>query len=163
MKKENSQDTHRIQYISTLVTKKLNETLSPAHLVFASSHLYGVAQNAALLAGMRRQNVELACIAGLLHDLYKFSTGTVERHAEDGAAFVRPLLEDSGLFKKQEIEAICGAIYFHSDKARRHLPLDEVLKDADVLNTVLSTGGMIVSKKQASRWESLCKEFNFIV
>ncbi|MDO4804266.1 MAG: HD domain-containing protein [Lachnospiraceae bacterium] len=158
MNNKQSQDTSRIDYISALVTDMLTETLTPSRLAFAASHLFGVAQNAALLAGMRNQDVELSYIAGLLHDLYKFTANVVDRHAEDGAAFVKPLLQDSGLFSQKEVETVCGAIYFHSDKAHRHLPMDEILKDADVLNTVLSKGGRIVSARQAARWEILCKE-----
>lgn len=151
--------TARIDYFTELVSQKLADTLSPTDMIEASSHLFGVAQNAALLAGMRGQNVELAYIAGLLHDLYKFTTGNVYRHAEEGAAFAKPLLRDSALFSEKEIETLCGAIYYHSDKAHRHLPFDEVLKDADVMQTVLSSGACVVSRKQAARWENLKKEF----
>ena len=153
--------TTRIDYISELVTEKLAESLSSSDQIWASSHLFGVAGNAALLAGMRGQDIELAYIAGLLHDLYKFTTKTVDRHAEDGAAFAKPLLEESGLFSQKETESVCGAIYFHSDKAHRHLPLDEILKDADVMQSVLASGACDVSRKQAARWESLKKEFGF--
>ena len=151
----------RIDYISRLVTQKLRETLSPAEQISSAAHLFGVAQNAALLAGMRGQNVELACIAGLLHDLYKATTGNVLYHAEEGSAYVKPILKDSGLFTDREIETVCGAIYFHSDKANRHLPLDEILKDADVMNTVLSKGARVVTSKQKVRWANLQKEFGF--
>ncbi len=153
--------TARIDYIAGLVTDMLEDRVPSGERIWAASHLFGVADHAALLAGMRAQNIELAYITGLMHDLYKFTTGIVERHAENGAAFARPLLEKSGLFSAKEIETICGAIYYHSDKAHRHLPFDEILKDADVMQTVLSSGTRVVSKKQSDRWKSLKKEFGF--
>ena len=163
--------TARIDYIAGLVTDMLEDRVPSGERIWAASHLFGVADHAALLAGMRAQNIELAYIAGLMHDLYKFTTGNVERHAEEGAAFARPLLDKSGfarplldksgLFSPKEIETICGAIYYHSDKAHRHLPPDEILKDADVMQSVLSSGTCVVSRKQSERWKSLKKEFGF--
>ncbi len=160
-KKYNDPYTDRINYIAELVTRMLEESVSSGERIWAASHLFGVADHAALLAGMRGQNVELAYISGLMHDLYKFTTGNVAGHDKKGAEFARPLLEASAMFSEKEIEAICGAIYYHSDKAHRHLPLDEILKDADVMQSVLSTGARVISRKQSQRWNTLKNEFNF--
>ena len=159
-KQNMSKNTARIDYITALAVEKL-QPLSSAVQIEASSHLFGVAQSAALLAGMRGEDIELAYIAGLLHDLYKFTTSDVYEHAEKGAAYAKPLLERSGLFTSKEIETICGAIYFHSTKDKRHLPFDEILKDADVMQSVLASGAMVVSRKQDARWKALRKEFSF--
>lgn len=40
-------------------------------------HLYGVAQACALLAKKRKENMELAVIAGMLHDIYSYATRVV--------------------------------------------------------------------------------------
>lgn len=44
-------------------------------------HLYGVSQACALLALKREENVELAVIAGMLHDIYSYANMDSQDHA----------------------------------------------------------------------------------
>ena len=100
-------------------------------------HLYGVAQLCGLLALRRHEDTELAMISGLLHDLYTYETSEREDHAPVGADYASGLLRTTGLFLDHEIETISHAIYCHSDKASVNSALDEILKDADVLQHYL--------------------------
>ena len=95
-------------------------------------HLYGVAQAAAMIAMKRGEHVELAMAAGMLHDIYTYSTMDSREHGPKGAAMAREMLTELGSFDDAEIDLICQAIACHSDKAGVHGPLDEVLIDADV-------------------------------
>ena len=104
---------------------------------FGYVHLYSVSQMCALLAMKRQQNVELAAVAGLLHDVYAYKTGSREDHAHRGAAMAKAILQELNLFSEEEIGMISGAIYHHSDKDAVGSPFDEVLKDADVLQHFL--------------------------
>ena len=54
----------------------------------AVSHLHGVA-----LAKKRGEDAALATMAGLLHDLYAYKSGSYDDHARLGAEYARKLLE----------------------------------------------------------------------
>jgi len=100
-------------------------------------HLYGVSAAAALLALRRGENVLLAAVAGMLHDLSTYEDGTSERHAERSARRAADLLRSLDTFTDSEIGVVCSAISRHGDKAARHGSFDELLKDADVLEHLL--------------------------
>jgi len=55
-------------------------------------HLYGVAQSSALIALKRRENAELATMAGMLHDIYSYAKMDTEDHAHKGAILAREIL-----------------------------------------------------------------------
>ncbi|MBP3541386.1 MAG: HD domain-containing protein [Clostridia bacterium] len=100
-------------------------------------HLYGVAQACALLAVRRGVEAELAVIAGMLHDLHAYAAMDARDHAPKSAEMARTLLQELDWFREDEIAAVCTAIARHSDKQTVHGPLDEVLKDADVMQHML--------------------------
>ena len=122
-------------------------------------HLYGVAQACALLAKKRKQNSELAVIAGMLHDIYSYATMDALDHAHKGAVLAREILEALKIFTDEEISVICTAIYNHSDKAIVHGALDEILKDADVMQHVLYNPLFYVKEHEQERFEFLMSEF----
>jgi HD superfamily phosphodiesterase len=97
-------------------------------------HLYGVSVFAILLARKRGLDEELAGAAGMLHDLWSYTSGNAINHAAPGAELSRRILAEVGGFSKDDIETIYTAILYHSDKAAVHSPFDELLKDADVLH-----------------------------
>lgn len=122
-------------------------------------HLYGVSQACALIAMKRGEDKELAVIAGMLHDIWTYSKMDPREHAHKGAAMAREILKSMGTFEDQEIDKICHAIYYHSGKGIRQDPLDEVLKDADVLQHCLSNPLKEPEVKEYARFENLKKEF----
>ena len=125
-------------------------------------HLYGVSQACALLALKRNENVELATIAGMLHDISSYVNMDSDDHAHRGAELSRSMLHSLELFEENEIEVICMAIYHHSDKAVFHNPLDEILKDADVMQHVLYNPLFAVKEQEKVRFAALQAEFAFL-
>ena len=124
-------------------------------------HLYGVAQACAMLAIKRKEDVELAVIAGMLHDVYSYANMDSCDHAHKGVEMAKDILEQSGLFTELEQDKICMAIYNHSDKSVVHDPLNEVLKDADAMQHYLYNPLFEVKQNEAARVESLRLEFDF--
>ena len=125
----------------------------------AMNHLHGVSFAAVIIAKKRGQNPELAAMAGLLHDVFAYKRGSYEDHAHLGAAYVRKLLEKAELTTPEETEIICSAIWHHSDKEVIDSPMDEVLKDADVLHHTLDDPTREVKEHERDRYENLCREF----
>lgn len=125
-------------------------------------HLYGVSQACALIAQKRRENTELAIVAGMLRDIYSYSAMDPIDHAHKGAKMAHALLTPLRLFTDQEITLICTAIYHHSDKSAVHGPLDEILKDADVMQHVLYNPLLGISPHEQQRYRHLVGEFGLI-
>ena len=123
-------------------------------------HLYGVAQAAAMIAMKRGENVELAIAAGMLHDIYTYSQMDSWEHGPKGAVMAREILEHLSLFSVKEIDLICGAIACHSDKAGKHMPLYEVLIDADVWQHYLYHPNLHHYAHENERIIRLKKEFS---
>lgn len=120
-------------------------------------HMTSVSEIAGSLARLRGVDEELARIAGYYHDLWAVETGIRKDHAHHGATRARELLENAKaldaapLFTKKELDDICAAIYFHSDKDLVHLSLGEVLKDADLLDRFLDSPDYDPGKKSRER------------
>ena len=138
-----------------LLNMKDNEERRCAYL-----HLYGVSQASALLSIKRKENAELAVIAGMLHDIYSYATMDSRDHAHKGAEMARCILDSLSIFTEDEIKLICTAIYNHSDKSMEHGPIDEILKDADVMQHVLYNPLFDIKEHEKKRFESLKKEFD---
>lgn len=122
------------------------------------AHLHGVALAAAILAKKRGENVELATMAGLLHDLYAYKSGSYDDHAHLGAGYARKVLEKLKLTTPDETDIICTAIYNHGGKEVIDAPMDEILKDADVLHHTLNDPTKKVKEHEKERYEKLCVE-----
>lgn len=127
------------------------------------AHLHGVALAAAILAKKRREDAELAAMAGLLHDLYAYKSGSYDDHAHLGADYVRKVLKKLEITTDEETEIICSAIYHHDSKDTVDGPIDEILKDADVLHHTLADPTKEVKEHEKDRYEKLCAELGFTV
>ena len=124
---------NRIETVRAEVDKLIEKNDNAEIKRTAYVHLYGVAQACALIAAKRGLNSELAVIAGMLHDIYAYTSGDRINHAQRGAAMCRGLMTDMRIFTYDEIKTVFSAVYHHSDKASVHEPFDELLKDADVM------------------------------
>lgn len=124
----------------------------------AIAHLHGVALAAALLAKKRGENAELATMAGLLHDLYAYKSGSYDDHAPLGAEYARQLLDKLSLITEEETDIICSAIGHHDSKAEIDGPMEEILKDADVIHHSLSDPTKEVKAHEQTRYAKLCAE-----
>ena len=73
----------------------------------AIAHLHGVSLAAVMIAKKRGENAELAAMAGLLHDVYAYKSGSYEDHAHKGADLARDILTEMDIVTKEEMDAIC--------------------------------------------------------
>jgi len=125
----------------------------------AVAHLHGVSLAAAIIAKKRGEDPELAAMAGLLHDLYAYNSGSYDDHARKGADLAKKVLSDLGSVSNNEIDTICSAIWHHNDKENTDSPMDEVLKDADVIDHSLTDPTKAVKEHEMERFLRLCEEF----
>lgn len=128
----------------------------------AVAHLHGVALAAAILAKKRGENAELATMAGLLHDLYAYKSGSYDDHAHLGAEYARKLLAKLEMTTPEETETICSAIWHHDNKAEMHAPMEEILKDADVIDHSLADPTKEVKAHEQARFAKLCEELGLV-
>ncbi len=84
---------------------------------------------------------------------------TIDDHAHLGAELARKILKKLELTNEAETEQICSAIYHHDDKLTVDSPMDEVLKDADVIHHCMNDLSKQVKEKEQARFEKLCNEF----
>ncbi|MBR3841148.1 MAG: HD domain-containing protein [Erysipelotrichales bacterium] len=150
----------RIENVRKVVDEIVLNIVDAEERRCAYLHLYGVSQACALLAMKRQENIELATIAGMLHDIYSYANMDSKDHAHKGAEMARDILVSLNEFSEEEINLICTAIYNHSDKLDIHGVLDEILKDADVMQHVLYNPLFSVKANEQKRFDSLKVEFN---
>ena len=149
----------RLKELRKYVDQELEKMPDPEKWTSAVVHLYGVSLAATMLAKKRGLDPELASMAAMLHDLYAYRSGSYEDHAHKGAELAREVLGTLGLTTAEETETICSAIYHHDDKQVTDGPLDEVLKDADVVHHCMNDLSKAVKDKEKSRYEAICREF----
>ena len=128
----------------------------------AVAHLHGVSLAAVMIAKKRGENAELAAMAGLLHDLHAYKSGSYDDHAHKGADYTRKVLSELGITDERETEIICSAIWHHDSKDVVDSPMDEILKDADVIHHSLGDPTKDVKEHEKVRYEKLCREFGII-
>ena len=97
-------------------------------------HMASCARIGYLLAETRGIDPDLASFACTVHDYGRIITGKQEGHADAGYLPVKAFLRVTGLFSEIEIEEIAMAVKNHSKKGEIGTPLDEIVKDADVLD-----------------------------
>ena len=134
----------RLKELRAYVDKKLNKIDDEDKRISATAHLYGVSLAAQILAKKRGLDPELAAMAGMLHDMHAYKTGSYDDHAHKGAELAREILGELKLTDAGETELICSAIY---------------LKDADVIHHCFNDVSKPVKEKEQARYESVCKEF----
>lgn len=122
-------------------------------------HLYGVSQACTMIALKRNENVELATIAGMLHDIYTYSMMDSKNHAHKGSVMAKKILNSLSIFNETEIDLISRAIHHHSNKESKHSSFDEVLIDADVLQHCLYNPFYEVAAHEKERFSNLKIEF----
>ena len=149
----------RLKDLRQYVDKKLNKMEDEDKRTSAIAHLYGVSLAAQMIAKKRGLDPELAAMAAMLHDLHAYKTGSYDDHAHKGADLARQILGELGLTNAEETDAICSAIYHHDDKLIVDSPMDEALKDADVIHHCMNDLSKAVKEKEQARFVSLCEEF----
>ena len=145
---------HR-KYVNSVLYKMEDEDKRTSAIV----HLNGVALAATMLAKKRGFDPEIAAMAGVLHDLHAYKTGSYDEHEHKGAELAREILEELELTNPEETDMICSAIYHHGDKLVVDGEFDELLKDADVISHTLNDPTKDIKDKEKVRFEKLCDEF----
>ena len=152
----------RLKELRAYVDSELNAMENPDKRTSAIVHLYGVSLAATMIAKKRGLDPELASMAAMLHDLYAYKSGSYDDHAHTGADLAREILGRLGLTTPEETDIICSAIYHHDDKHIVDSPMDEALKDADVIHHCMNDLSKAVKDKEKARFESLCREFGMV-
>ena len=104
-------------------------------------HLYGVSAICAMLALQRGLDPTLCAVAGMLHDIWNYKVGDSPDHGRLSAIEAEKIMNNVGSFTTREIAAVYLAISRHSDKDSINGEMDELLKDADVLQHYLYNPG----------------------
>ena len=149
----------RLKELRKYVDAELNRMEDEDKRTSAIAHLYGVSLAATMIAKKRGFNPEIAAMAAMLHDLHAYKTGSYDDHAHKGADLAGEVLGELKLTDEAETEMICSAIYHHDDKLITDSPMDEVLKDADVIDHCLKDASKAVKEKEQVRFDKLCAEF----
>ncbi|HCM28518.1 MAG: metal-dependent phosphohydrolase [Treponema sp. GWB1_62_6] len=97
-------------------------------------HMVGCAKIGLSLAGRRGVDPDLAAMACAVHDFGRIITGINEGHAEAGYGPVQEFLAKLGFVTEDEIRQIAIAVKNHSRKGEIGSPLEELVKDADLID-----------------------------
>ena len=152
----------RLKELRKYVDAELNKMEDVDKRTSAIAHLYGVSLAATMIAKKRGLDPEIASMAAMLHDLHAYKTGSYDDHAHLGADLAREILGELKLMDGAETDMICSAIYHHDYKFVTDSPMDEVLKDADVIHHSLGDPTKEVKAHEQARFEQLTKEFGFV-
>ena len=120
-------------------------------------HIGSCAGIGQLLALKRGDDTELAAIACAVHDYGRLVTGKQANHAENSYAPLKEFLSECGFFSAQEIEILAQAAKCHSNKHEVGTPLQEIVKDADVLDCY-HYGQELSRPEQRQRLEQVYRE-----
>jgi len=120
-------------------------------------HISSCARLGYLLAEVRGVDPELASCACAVHDYGRIITGKQKCHAEAGYLPGKEFLKRTGLFSDDEVEQLALAIRNHSKKSEIGTPMEEIVKDADVLD-FYQYGFGFEREEQRLRYEKLAGE-----
>lgn len=120
-------------------------------------HMASCARLGYLLAMERGVDPDMASFACAVHDYGRIITGKQKGHAEAGYEPVQEFLQRTGLFQEEEIKEIALAVKNHSKKGETGTPLEEIVKDADVLD-FHQYGFRYDRKEQQERLEKLIQD-----
>ena len=151
----------KLKELREYVDDELNRMDDAGKHISAVAHLYGVSLAATMIAKKRGLDPEIASMAAMLHDLHAYKSGSYDDHAHKGADLARKILNELKLTNEVETDMICSAIYHHDDKLVVDSPMDEVLKDADVIHHCMNDLSKPVKEKERARFDKLCAEFGF--
>ena len=124
-------------------------------------HLASSARLGYLLAVARGVDPELAACACAVHDYGRIITGKQEGHAEAGYLPGKEFLRRTELFTEEEIEQLALAIKNHSRKSEIGTPIEEIVKDADVID-FYQYGFGFSREEQRLRYEKLAAEIKLV-
>ena len=148
----------RVSQVEAFVFERFNEIEDAKWRTRAVYHSHGVSLLCVLLAKKRGLDPETAAIAGLLHDFYAYERRDYTDHAHLGAARAGEILKSLALTTPEEDALITSAIYHHDDLTLVDGPMDELLKDADLIDNAMSHPAREVKENEAERIGRLREE-----
>ena len=116
--------------------EKLVSTKRDQPIEWERIHMASCAKLGYLMGEKRGIDPILAAAACAVHDYGRILNGVQEGHAEYGYEPVMLFLRGTELFNEDEISAIGLAVKNHSKKGKIGEPLEEIVKDADILDFV---------------------------
>jgi uncharacterized protein len=120
-------------------------------------HMISCAKVGYMLAAERDLDPELAACACAVHDFGRIITGSQVNHGQVGFAPVQQFLRETNLFTEDEILMIARTVANHSKKGEVGTPLEELVKDADLIDYA-SYGQVFKRQEQIDRYERLSKK-----
>lgn len=112
-------------------------------------HLISCGKIGQILAIKRGADPELAAIACSVHDYGRIVTGKQKNHATHGYEPLKKFLTDCGCFSPEEIEVLAQAAKNHSNKSEIGALIEEIVKDADVLDC--HQYGLLLEREEQNR------------
>lgn len=97
-------------------------------------HMASCAKLGYLMAEERGADPIIASCACAIHDYGRIITGKQAGHAEAGYLPVQSFLRSTDLFTEEEIDIMSMAVKNHSKKSEVGNIIEEIVKDADVLD-----------------------------
>ena len=143
--------------LDVIAQQKNNEGERDYPLHWERLHLASCAQIGQWLAVKRGVNQEMAALACSLHDFGRIVTGKQKNHAENGYEPVKNFLLQQDCFSSEECEQLALAVKHHSNKDIVGTPLEEIVKDADVLDC-FQYGQELTRPEQRERLEKVRTE-----
>lgn len=124
-------------------------------------HASSTAQIGRMLAIKRGIDTDIAAIACYLHDIGRIMTGKQEGHAAAGEIPTKEILSRFAI-TGEIANDITASVVHHSLKEEKGSPLEELVKDADVIDCALY--GIFFNKEGFMRRLSYCqKEIGIII
>lgn len=117
-------------------------------------HIVSCAKIGYMMAEERGVDPIIAAAACACHDYGRIITGKQQGHAEAGYEPVQDFLKKTNLFNDNEIKTIAIAVKNHSKKSEIGSPVEEIVKDADVLD-FYQYGYDVARKEQQDRLENI--------
>lgn len=111
-----------------------------------------------LLGKARGVDPVLAACACSVHDYGRVITGLQAGHAEAGYLPAQDFLRGTALFTEEEVEQIALAVKNHSRKSEVGTPLEEIVKDADVID-FMQYGFGFAREEQRVRYENITEKY----
>ena len=97
-------------------------------------HMSSAGRLGYLMGEARGLDPELCACACIVHDYGRVVTGVHKGHAEAGYIPVQEFLKNTNLFTEKEIARLAIAVKNHSKKGEIGEPIEEIVKDADILD-----------------------------
>ena len=155
---ENMYLIDRVSIAESFVFERFNGIPDQKWRTRAIYHSHAVSLLCVLFARKRGLDPEIAAIAGLLHDFYAYEQMDYTDHAHRGAVRAGEVLEERGWTTEEEKAQIMSAIYHHDDLMTEDDPMDELLKDADLIDNAMSNPSRAVRPDQVPRIAKICRE-----